>query len=339
MSTWILRKGSKLNGFRYVYENGKPVPAAVRVRIEALRIPPAWTDVHIAASSRAAIQAWGFDAKGRKQYRYHQRSVERGETRKHYRVRQLGKDLPLIRERINADFRRSDWSRERVAAGVVRLIIDKFFRVGSERYAKENGTFGIATMRKKHATVFGENIVFTYSGKRSIRQRQFVSEPSLSRFIAGLQRTPGTRLFRYQNEDGSWCDLTARDVNEYLRETVGVAYTAKDFRTWGGTLRAATVLAELGQAPNPTQAKKNTVMAIRFVASELGNTPAICRKSYVHPIVIAEYLDHGLTIHIPPGRQRKQAAHSNAVEERALLRFLDEHFPERRKRPRAAASE
>ena len=339
MSSWILRKGSKQSGFRYVRPNGTAVPAAIRARIEALRIPPAWTDVHVAASSRAAVQAWGFDAKGRKQYRYHARSVQRGETRKHYRVRELGKDLPLIRARINADFRRTDWSRDRVAAGVVKLISEKFFRVGSERYAKENGTFGIATMRKKHATVFGRDIVFTYSGKRSIKQRQVVYEPALAKFVGGLLETPGPRLFRYKGDDGRWDDLTARDVNEYLRETVGVSYTAKDFRTWGGTLRAATILADIGPAPTPNQAKKNAVLAIRLVASELGNTPAICRKSYVHPIVIAQYIDDGETIHLPPGRRKKEGMNANAVEERALLRFLDEHFPERRKRRRESDDE
>jgi len=339
MANWILRQGSKQRGFRYVRENGGVVPAAVRTRIEALRIPPAWTQVRIANSSRAAVQAWGFDAKGRKQYRYHARSVERGETRKHYRVRELGKDLPRIRERINADFRRSDWLRERVAAGVVRLISEKFFRVGSERYAKENGTFGIATMRKKHATVYGKDILFTYSGKRSIEQRQVVFEPSLARFIEGLLETPGPRLFRYQDENGRWQDLTARDINDYLRETVGVAYTAKDFRTWGGTLRAATVLADVGPAATPNQAKKNAVMAIRVVAWELGNTPAICRKSYVHPIVIAQYLDEGETIRLPAGRHRRPDGNAHAVEERALLRFLDEHFPERRRRRRAPDEE
>jgi DNA topoisomerase-1 len=339
MANWILRKGSKERGFRYVRENGAVVPAAVRARIEALRIPPAWTQVHIAKSAQAAVQAWGFDAKGRKQYRYHARSVQRGETRKHYRVRELGQDLPSIRKRIGTDFRRRDWSRDRVAAGVVRLISEKFFRVGSERYAKENGTFGIATMRKKHATVWGTNIIFTYSGKRSIEQRQTVFEPALARFIGGLLETPGPRLFRYQDGNGRWQDLTARDINEYLRETVGVAYTAKDFRTWGGTLRAATILADLGPAATPNQAKKNTVMAIRMVAWELGNTPAICRKSYVHPIVIAQYLDEGETIRLPAGRQRKPDGESHAVEERALLRFLDEHFPERRRRRRAPDDE
>jgi DNA topoisomerase-1 len=339
MANWILRKGSKQRGFRYVRENGAAVPAAVRARIEALRIPPAWTQVHIAQSAQAAVQAWGFDAKGRKQYRYHARSVQRGETRKHYRVRQLGKDLPVIRKRISADFRRHDWSRDRVAAGVVRLISEKFFRVGSERYAKENGTFGIATMRKKHATVWGKDVLFTYSGKRSIEQRQTVFEPSLARFIGGLLETPGPRLFRYEDGDGRWQDLTARDINEYLRETVGVTYSAKDFRTWGGTLRAATILADIGPAPTPSHAKKNAAMAIRMVAWELGNTPAICRKAYVHPIVIAQYLDEGETIRVPRGWHREPDGDAHAVEERALLRFLDEHFPERRRRRRAPDDE
>ena len=333
MAKWILRQGSKQRGFRYVTEAGKAVPAAERKRIEALRIPPAWTDVHAAASPRSAIQAWGFDAKGRKQYRYHARTVELGQTRKHYRVRLLGRDLPSIRERIDMDFRQKEWTRERVAAGVVRLIIEKFFRVGSERYAKENGTFGIATMRKKHAAVLGDNIVFTYAGKRSIKQRQTVVERSLARFVEGLLESPGPRLFRYRR-GRKWEDLTARDVNEYLRETVGVAYTTKDFRTWGGTLRAATVLADLGPAPNPTQAKKNVVFTFRAVASELGNTPAICRKSYVHPIVVARYLDDGITIKLPTNRSKPRSTPMQSVEERALLRFLDEHFPERRKRKR-----
>jgi DNA topoisomerase-1 len=274
MAEWILRQGSKQRGFRYVDGRGKAVPAKVRARIEALRIPPAWTDVHAAASPRAAVQAWGFDVKGRKQYRYHPRTVELGQTRKHYRVRMLGKDLPRIRARIDTDFRHTLWTRERVAAGVVRLIIDKFFRVGSERYAKENGTFGIATMRKKHANVFGDQIVFTYAGKRSIKQRQTVVEKSLAKFVEGLLESPGPRLFRYQR-GRKWEDLTARDINDYLRETVGVAYTAKDFRTWGGTLRAATVLADVGPAPNPSQARKNVVRARQHA----GHLPKVVRPS------------------------------------------------------------
>ena len=334
MPRWILRRGSGSAGFRYVRDDGRAVPSAERERIEALRIPPAWRDVHIAASRAAPIQAWGFDARGRKQYRYHSRSQQRSELRKHHRVRGLGHDLPRIREMIDRDFRRGGVTRDRVSAGVVRLIIEKFFRVGSERYAKENGTFGIATLRKQHARVDRGTIEFTYPGKRSIRQRQVVVEPSLARFVGELLATPGRRLFRYQL-DSAWCDLTARDVNLYLKRGIGVAYTAKDFRTWGGTVRAATVLAELGPAANPTQAKRNVALAIRLVAAELGNTPAICRKSYVHPIIAARYLEDGTTIRLPAHRASSSHRRSgHTAEEQALLRFLAEHFPERRRKVR-----
>ena len=334
MASWILRKGGARTGFRYVRADGRAVGAAERERIEALRIPPAWTDVHIAASRAAPIQAWGFDAKGRKQYRYHVRSTERASLRKHYRVRELGADLPKIRELIDRDFRLKLLTRERVAAGVVRLIIEKFFRVGSERYARENGTYGISTLRKKHVRIDGPMITFSYPGKRAIAQRQVVHDQSLARFVTELTATPGPRLFRYRS-DSAWCDLTARDVNAYLQRGVGMAYTAKDFRTWGGTLRAATVLAELGPAASETQAKRNVALAIRLVAAELGNTPAICRKSYVHPIVIARYLEDGTTITLPTRRSApgKRIAHRSA-EEHALLRFLAEHFPERRRKAR-----
>jgi DNA topoisomerase-1 len=344
---WILRKGSKRSGFRYVTADGaRPVDAATRARIEALRIPPAWTDVHVAPSAGAAIQAWGIDAKGRKQYRYHGRAVERGSLRKYYRVRQLALDLPLIREAVLRDFapppgrrgaRAPRLGKARVTAGVVRLISEGFFRVGSERYAKENRTFGITTLHKRHAGVDGDSVVFEYVGKRSIEQRQVVVDGALARFVEELLGTPGPRLFRYQDDAGRWTDLTARDVNDYLHDLVGVPYTAKDFRTWGGTLRAATVLAELGPSKTPTEAKRNVVTAVRLVAAELGNTPAICRQSYIHPMVLARYEDEGVTI--APGLARRTARARrddwrHAPEERALIEFLDRYFPERRRKRR-----
>jgi len=336
---WIRRLGSKRTGFRYATEGGAPVRAArTLARIDALRVPPAWTDVHIASTDRAEVQAWGFDAKGRKQYRYHDRAVERGELRKHHRVRELARDLPGIRSRVARDFRRRGLSRERVTAGVIRLISEGFFRVGSERYARENKTFGITTMQKRHVRAENGCVVFSYVGKRSIEQRQVIVDPPLVRFVAELERAPGRRLFRYQAADGSWADLSARDVNEYLHGLVGVPYTAKDFRTWGGTLRAATVLADIGPARTPTEAKKNVVTAVRLVAAELGNTPTIARKSYIHPMVLSRYLDEGETIAL-----RRQAGSSDAeahtAEERALIAFLNRHFPERRRaRSRAAAA-
>ena len=345
---WILRKGSKERGFRYVDERGRPVrDDAVRTRIEALRIPPAWTDVHVAPSARAAVQAWGFDSKGRKQYRYHLEAVEQGSLRKHYRVRQLALDLPLIREAIGRDFDGSSrarskarrLTRQRVTAGVVRLISEGFFRVGNERYAKENKTFGITTLLKRHVRVDGDCIVFNYVGKKSIEQRQVVVDASLAAFVGELSETPGRRLFRYRDEGGGWQDLTARDVNGYLHELVGVPYTAKDFRTWGGTLRAATVLAELGQPKSATEAKRNVNTAVRLVAAELGNTPTICRKSYIHPMVLARYEDDGVTIAADLARARRERRKGDwrhAPEEKALIKFLDKYFPERRKRRRSA---
>jgi len=338
---WIRRLGSKRAGFRYVDANDRVIRDRRTIdRIESLRVPPAWRDVHVAASPRSAIQAWGFDARGRKQYRYHERAVERGELRKYHRVRQLAKELPRIRRTLRADARPGAPARAvdaaTAAATVLRLISETFCRVGGERYARENGTFGITTLRKSHVELSGGRACLTYRGKGNVRQRQVVHERELVRLVARQLRTPGTRLFRYA-ANGRWRLLTSRDVNEYLRRRVG-RYSAKDFRTWGGTLRAATVLAELGPARTPSEAKRNIALAMRLVSSELGNTPSICRKSYVHPIVIARYLDDGETIPLPRARRRApDRGQAHSPEERALIAFLDRHFPERRRTPRVEA--
>ncbi len=304
-------------------------------RIELLRIPPAWRDVQIAASRHAAIQAWGFDAKGRRQYRYHPRAIARGEQRKYYRVRRLARDLPLIRNAIEQQLGERRLSKERVAAAAVHLLSEGFFRIGGERYAHENRTFGLATMRKRHVRVDGEAVFFEYVGKGGVTHRQVVVGADIVRVVRELLTTPGRRLFRYES-DGGWRDLIARDVNDFIRNTTGVRYSAKDFRTWGGTLRLATVLHELGPTTREREAKRNVVLAVRLVAAELGNTPAICRGSYVHPIVIAKYLDSAETIRIRRngGNPAAPKAARHAPEERALIRFLDRHFPERRKRRR-----
>ncbi len=329
-NTPIVRRGTTRSGFRYETEAGRPVTAAATLeRIEALRIPPAWTEVHIAASPGAAIQAWGFDAKGRKQYRYHDRAVERGQLRKYYRVRRLAHDLPRVRAALDRDLRRRALDERRVAAGVVRLISEAFFRVGNERYAAENNTFGIATLLKRHVTLSADRAVFCYVGKKSIEQRQTICDPALLRFVRALMRSPGPRLFRWRDDAGSWHDLSARDVNAYLHDVLGSPYTAKDFRTWGGTLRVATILADLGAAASAREANTNVLTALRLVAADLGNTPTVCRASYVHPLVIARYLDEGTTI-APFLPRRTSPLPSPRREERALIRFLDKFFPERR---------
>jgi DNA topoisomerase-1 len=334
MAEWIRREGSKTS-FRYVHPDGRAVrDARTLERIRALVIPPGWKGVHIAASPRAEVQAWGLDLKARKQYRYHERAVERAQLRKYYRVRELAKDLPVLRARVRTHAASRTPSRRAVAAAVVRLISESFFRVGGERYAQENKTFGIATLRKRHVQLAGGHAIFTYVGKKSIVQRQVVANRELARLVKRYLATPGTRLFRYR-EGARWRNLTARDVNAYLHETLGVPYSAKDFRTWGGTLRAATVLAELGPAGSTTEAKRNVATTMRLVASELGNTPAICRTSYVHPMVIARYLDEGETITLPRKHALRTDGYAHSAEERALIRFLDTHFPERRRRARA----
>ncbi len=332
---WIVREGSKTKGFSYIGPGGRPVADKVVLdRIDKLRIPPAWRDVHVSTNPRAAIQVWGFDTRGRKQYKYHSRAVEKGELRKYYRVRQMARDLPTLRARIMRDFRKRGLSKEKVCAGIVRLISNGFFRVGSERYQKENNTFGITTMRKSHVTILDDVVEFEYRGKRSITQRNVVVGKDLARFISELLETPGPRLFRYL-ENGKWQNVDSGDVNAYIEKIAHFPYTAKDFRTWGGTLRAATVLAELGQGTSETERKKNVVTAVRLVASELGNTPTICRKSYVHPVVVMKYLRSGTTIELPK-RTTHQSSNGvgHAPEEEALISFLDEYFPERRKEQR-----
>jgi DNA topoisomerase-1 len=333
---WIRRVGSKARGFRYADEAGRPVRDRRTIaRIDALRVPPAWRDVHVAASATAAIQAWGFDARGRRQYRYHARAAEKGQLRKYYRVRAMGHDLPRMRRAIHGASRAPGLGREAVAAIVVRFVSEGLFRPGSEESTRENATFGITTMRKSHVELDGDCLVFRYLAKGKKRLRQCVVNRELARSMRRLLVAPGTRLFRYRAVDGTWRDLTARDVNDYLRRRLGVRYSVKDFRTWGGTLRAAIVLAELGPPRGETDAKRRVAQAMRLVAADLGNTPTICRKSYVHPIIVARYVDDGETISIAR-HSAARARTGHTVEERALLAFLDRHFPERRRKDRAA---
>jgi DNA topoisomerase-1 len=337
MVSWIVRGGPR-HRFEYRDASGRMIrDRRTLARIEALRVPPAWRDVHIARSPRSAIQAWGFDARGRKQYRYNGRAVELRELRKHHRVRQLAMELPRLRRVLERDARptapASALDADTVAATVLRLISETFCRVGGERYLRENGTFGITTLRKSHVRLRAGAAHLVYRGKGKIRQRQVVTDRALVRLIARQLRTPGARVFAYKR-DGAWRTLRAHDVNAYLRRRAG-RYSAKDFRTWGATLRAATVLAELGPARSETEAKRNMALAMRLVSSELGNTAAICRASYVHPMVIARYLDEGETISL--SRSRRAASNrgrAHSPEERALIAFLERHFPERRRAPR-----
>lgn len=340
---WIIRKGGARSGFRYVGPGGKPVrDARSLARIARLSVPPAWRDVHIAVDARRAIQAWGYDARGRKQYRYHGRAVQSRELRKYHRVRRLARALPSLRRVLRAHSRRARLDRQTVCAIALRLVSETLFRPGSEKYLRENGSHGITTLRKRHVRVEGGRAVFTYVGKSGKPQRQVVTNPELVGLVKRMMRTPGARLFRYRAGD-DWCDLDAQALTEFLRARMGLdpargALSVKDFRTWGGTLRAAIVLAEIGPARSPTETRRNVALAMRIVSAELGNTPAVCRSSYVHPMVLARYLDNGETIALRGARLRSPDEFAHSPEERALIAFLDRHFPERRRRPRTGAA-
>jgi DNA topoisomerase-1 len=335
--SWIRRLGTQKKGFRYVSAEGRAVrDPATLARIDALRVPPAWRDVHLSPQARRSIQAWGFDARGRKQYRYHDHAVATRELRKYHRVRQLAKTLPATRKALRAQSHQRQLTCDTVCAIALRLISESLFRPGSERYLRENRSYGMTTLRKRHVTIQRDRAVFTFVGKSGKRHRQVVANAELLPLIRRLQRTPADRLFRYRS-GGRWYDLGATDLIGYLRANIG-PFSVKDFRTWGGTLRAATVLAELGLPSTPSEARRNVAVAMRIVSSELGNTPAICRASYVHPMVLARYLDDGETIVVrhTGHRARSAAAFAHSPEERALIAFLDRHFPERRRRPRQA---
>jgi DNA topoisomerase I len=322
------RVGNPRDGFTYLKVNGEPVrsEAALR-RIKALAIPPAWTGVLIDPDPKAKIQAVGFDAAGRKQYRYHSEFVSRRAQRKFRRLLPYARALPTLREATNEHLKRDDLSREQVLATVVRLMCRAFFRVGSERYAVNNRTFGIATLEKRHLSVVDNDLIFRYIGKRRIDQRKVVADTPLVEIVREILRLPGERLFRYRTPAGELRDVTAPDVNTYLAEILGEKYTSKDIRTWGGTVRAATILADIGPASSKREAEKNVVLTCKLVSTELGNTAAICRSAYIHPAVLDNYLSGETIERVMRKTPRLVEAESPVeyyAEEAALMRMLQE---------------
>src|SRR4051812_23034061 len=239
--SWILRKGTPKSGFRYLRPDGKMLrDGKALARITRLRVPPAWREAHIAADPRRAIQAWGYDARDRKQSRSHERAAESREPRKYHRARQLAKALPRVRRELRTQSHKSRLDCDTACAVALRLVSETLFRPGSEKYLRENGSHGITTLRKRHVELEARRAVFTYRGKSGKAQRQIVTNPELLQLVRKLMRTPGNRLFRYRASD-AWCDLDAATLIDFLRRRIG-QFAVKDFRTWGGTLRAAIVL-------------------------------------------------------------------------------------------------
>jgi DNA topoisomerase-1 len=321
------RAGNPAEGFTYLAADGRRIRSEKSLRrIRALAIPPAWTEVEIDPDPSAKVQAVGFDAAGRRQYRYHPDFVSRNAQRKFRRLLPFARQIPRFREYTNRDLQRGGLGRERVLATVVRLMFRAFFRVGSERYAVQNRTFGIATLQKEHLSISGQSLIFRYVGKSRVDQRRVVAETPLVEIVQEILTLPGPRLFRYQDAGGAVRDITARDVNEYLAGILEDRYTSKDIRTWGGTLRAATILADIGPPRSRREAEKNIVLTCKLVSTELGNTPTICRSAYIHPAVLDRYL-LGETIE-PVMRKASRPVEAIArtdyyPEEAALMRFLE----------------
>ncbi len=279
-------------GFKYIGPNGKVIRTAAELkRIRSLAVPPAWTDVWICADARGHLQATGRDARGRKQYRYHPEWRACRDENKYDRMQAFAAALPHIRKRTEADLARAGLPREKVLATVVQLLEKSLIRVGNDEYAKANRSFGLTTLRNKHVDVKGSTLKFEFRGKSGVLHSVDVNDRRLARIVKQCRDLPGQELFQYVDEDGTHQDVTSQDVNAYLKEITGEDFTAKDFRTWSGTVLAATALREFEEARSAAQAKKNVLEAIEAVAGMLGNTRAVCRKSYIHPAIIDSYTD------------------------------------------------
>ncbi|MEO6567165.1 MAG: DNA topoisomerase IB [Opitutaceae bacterium] len=311
-------------------EGKRVTDVATLARIRRLAIPPAWTEVWICASVNGHIQATGRDVRRRKQYRYHDDWRAARDETKYERMIAFGQVLPKIRTRISRDLGRRGLGREKVLAAMVRLLETTLIRVGNEEYAKQNHSFGLSTMRDRHVSFKRGTISFEFRGKSGKKHEIDLHDPKLAEIVRRAQDLPGQELFQYLDENGAPQKIGSEDVNEYLRAIAGEEFSAKDFRTWAGTVLAAIALREFDKFGSQTQAKKNVVQAIERVAERLGNTPAICRKCYIHPAVLKAYLD-GKTIQVLRAKAEKTLKQDSATlgpDDRAVLAFLQRKLRE-----------
>ena len=315
--------------FSYVDPDGQPIrdPETMR-RIKALAIPPAWTDVWICPNPRGHLQATGRDARGRKQYRYHPRWRQVRDETKYERMIAFGEALPAIRERVSQDLGLPGLPRQKVLATIVRLLEATLIRVGNEAYARENKSYGLTTLRNRHVDIDGSRLIFRFRGKSGVKHAIDVKDRRLARVVQRLRDLPGQHLFQYVDDQGERQTIESDDVNEYLKDITGQDYTAKDFRTWAGTVLAASALQEFEAFDSNAQAKRNIVRVIESVAERLGNTPSVCRKCYVHPAVIEAYMD-GSTIHTVKEmieQEMTQSLGDLRPEEAAVLALLQQRL-------------
>ncbi|MCP9495073.1 MAG: hypothetical protein MSG64_11555 [Pyrinomonadaceae bacterium MAG19_C2-C3] len=321
---WWRRHGTKRR-FRYETSDGaKITDDATLERIKSLVIPPAWTEVRINPRPRGSLQAIGIDALGRVQRIYHPSFALRQQQKKYARIERFGELLPGLRRATNEHLAHEALSRERVLAVVVRLINELYFRIGSEESVKRYKTYGVTTLRNRHLEIKRGKLVFSFVGKHHIKHRRIVVDKDLATLMRDIKALGGAKLFHYVDDEGRAHAIRPRDVNEYIKSAIGENFSAKDFRTWGGTMLAATNLAEIGKAETERQAKTNVVKAVKRVAEHLGNTPAVCRSCYIHPAVMERYME-GITLEEFTSRRKRRINRTQAErdpEEEAVLQML-----------------
>src|SRR5262245_32552064 len=319
----IRRRGTKTR-VRHVAPGGRTIVDAAEIqRIRALVIPPAWTDVWICPDPRGHLQATGRDARGRKQYRYHRRWREVRDEVKYGRLIAFAQALPKIRRRAAVDARKSGLPRAKVLAAVVQLLEKTLIRVGNEEYARDNGSIGLTTMRDQHARVSGSIVRFEFRGKSRIHHAVDLHDAHLAKVVKACRDLPGYELFQFIDDDGARQTIDSSDVNAYLREASGEEFTAKDFRTWAGTVLAAKALAAAASFTSNGDGKRKIVAAIESVAKRLGNTRSVCRKCYIHPAILDAYMD-GATIDTIGARAARmaRAARGLTAEEAAVVGLI-----------------
>lgn len=325
-----IRRERDGEGFRYIAPDSEEKIAddTTLRRIKSLAIPPAWTGVWICPIANGHLQASGRDARGRKQYRYHPRWREVRDETKYSRMIAFAEALPDIRERVEQDLGLPGLPREKVLAAVVRLLETTFIRIGNDEYARANNSFGLTTMQDRHVEVWGAKMRFHFRGKSGKFHNVELSDKRLARIVRMCRDIPGQELFQYVNGDGTPRDVGSADVNDYLREISGNDFTAKDFRTWAGTVLAAMALQEYGDVGSEKQRKQSVVRAVERVAERLGNTPSVCRKCYVHPAVIESYLDGTLLgiLRERVDRELKQSANALSSEEASVMRLIEQRL-------------
>lgn len=289
---WWRRLGSKRRGFHYEDAKGRSLSGEAELtRLASLVIPPAWEHVRIAPSERSRIQALGIDTSGRVQYIYHTQFAARQQRKKYEKIERFGQYLPGLRRKTNEDIQLEGFPKERVLAVIVRLINDLYFRMGSEKSVKRYRTYGVTTLRNRHLEIKrGGRLCFNFVGKHHVRHRVLHVDEELAMLISDIKKIGGAKLFEYYDAEGRVRAIRPQDVNDYIKAATAQEFSAKDFRTWGGTLLAAIELAEIGKAEDEKQAKRNIVRAIERVAERLGNTPTVCRGCYIHPKVLDSYM-------------------------------------------------